>query len=75
MNSREARVIRLALRLLRHHDADADSQVFCYSNADIRKGEEAEEIFRFIKFWTRQYGSHGCSTLYTDSVKQQSLTI
>jgi hypothetical protein len=36
---------------------DADSQVFCYSNADIRKGEEAEEIFRFIKFWTRQHGS------------------
>ena len=30
---------------------DADSQVFCYSNADVRKGEEAEEIFRFIKFW------------------------
>jgi hypothetical protein len=36
---------------------DADSQVFCYSNADIRKGEEAEEIFRFIKFWERQHGS------------------
>src|SRR5215468_3266472 len=36
---------------------DADSEVFCYSNADIRKGEEAEEIFRFIKFWTRQHGS------------------
>jgi hypothetical protein len=36
---------------------DADSQVFCYSNANIRKGEEAEEIFRFIKFWTRQHGS------------------
>ena len=36
---------------------DADSQVFCYSNADIRKGEEAEEIFRFIKFWTRQHGT------------------
>src|ERR1700675_2293979 len=36
---------------------DADSQVFCYSNADIRKGEEAEEIFRFIAFWKRQYGS------------------
>jgi hypothetical protein len=36
---------------------DADSQVFCYSNADIRKGEEAEEIFRFIKFWTRHHGS------------------
>jgi len=36
---------------------DADSQVFCYSNADIRKGEEAEEIFRFIAFWKRQYGT------------------
>jgi len=36
---------------------DADSQVFCYSNADIRKGEEAQEIFRFIEFWTRQHGS------------------
>jgi len=35
---------------------DADSQVFCYSNADIRKGEEANEIFRFIKFWRRQHG-------------------
>jgi len=35
---------------------DADSHVFCYSNADIRKGDEADEIFRFIKFWTRQYG-------------------
>jgi len=35
---------------------DADSQVFCYSNADIRKGEEADEIFRFIAFWKRQHG-------------------
>src|SRR5436853_378457 len=35
---------------------DADSQVFCYSIADIRKGEEADEIFRFIDFWKRQYG-------------------
>jgi hypothetical protein len=36
---------------------DADSHVFCYSNADIRKGEEAEEVFRFVRFWKRQYGS------------------
>src|ERR1039457_5049493 len=26
-------------------------------NADIRKGEEAEEIFRFIAFWKQRYGS------------------
>jgi transposase len=36
---------------------DADSRAFCYSNADLRKGEEAEEIFRFIDFWKAQ---HGC---------------
>jgi len=35
---------------------DADAQVFCYSNADIRKGEEADEIFRFVDFWKRQHG-------------------
>jgi transposase len=36
---------------------DADGQAFCYSNADIRRGEEAEEIFRFIDFWTAQHGA------------------
>ena len=30
---------------------DADGHAFCYANADLRKGEEAEEIFRFISFW------------------------
>ena len=35
---------------------DADSQVFCYSNADLRKGEEAEEVFQFIAFWKRAHG-------------------
>ncbi len=35
---------------------DADGQAFCYSNADLRKGEEAEEIFRFITFWKRAHG-------------------
>lgn len=35
---------------------DADGRAFCYSNADLRKGEEAEEIFRFIAFWERTHG-------------------
>lgn len=35
---------------------DAGSQVFCYSNADLRKGEQAEEIFEFIAFWKRAHG-------------------
>lgn len=35
---------------------DADGRAFCYSNADLRKGEESEEIFRFISFWKRTHG-------------------
>jgi transposase len=36
---------------------DAASHVFCYSNADLRKGEEAEEVFRFVSFWKQTH--HG----------------
>ena len=32
---------------------DAEGRAFCYSNADIRKGEEPEAVFRFIAFWQR----------------------
>ncbi len=35
---------------------DAEDHAFCYSNADLRKGEEAEEIFRFVDFWKRTHG-------------------
>src|SRR2546429_3693734 len=40
---------------------NASSHVFCYSNADLRKGEEAEEIFQFIedRKSTRLNSSHG----------------
>jgi hypothetical protein len=37
---------------------DADGHAFCYSNADLRKGEEAEEIFRFIAFWKKHHGEN-----------------
>jgi len=35
---------------------DAESRAFCYANADLRKGDEAEEIFRFIDFWKAAHG-------------------
>lgn len=35
---------------------DASRQVFCYTNADLRKGEEADEILRFVSFWEKRYG-------------------
>lgn len=37
---------------------DADGRSFCYSNADIRKSEEPDEVFRFIDFWKRTHGEH-----------------
>jgi len=37
---------------------DAEGRAFCYSNADLRKGEEAEEIFRFIGFWKKHHGDN-----------------
>lgn len=35
---------------------DAGSHAFCYANADLRKGEEAEEVFAFVHFWKRTHG-------------------
>jgi hypothetical protein len=35
---------------------DIDGHAFCYSNADLRKGDESEEIFKFIAFWKRVHG-------------------
>jgi transposase len=37
---------------------DAGSHAFCYANADLRKGEEAEEVFAFVNFWKRTHGGH-----------------
>ncbi len=49
---------------------DADSNVFCYSNADIRKGEEAEEVFRFLDF----YKEHHAGALPRELVFDSKLT-
>lgn len=35
---------------------DASGEVFCYSNADLRKGEESDEVLRFVTFWEERYG-------------------
>ena len=46
---------------------DADSRAFCYSNADLRKGEEAGEVFHFIDFWRQTHGGHPPKHLVFDS--------
>ena len=35
---------------------DADSQVVCYSRADLLKREQADEVMRFVEFWRKTYG-------------------
>ncbi|MBI2525835.1 MAG: hypothetical protein HYV93_07605 [Candidatus Rokubacteria bacterium] len=35
---------------------DADTRVLCYCDADLRKGEEADQVLAFVRFWTRQTG-------------------
>jgi len=37
---------------------DAAGRAFCYANADLRKGEEAEEVFQFLAFWRQQHGDY-----------------
>jgi hypothetical protein len=36
---------------------DAEGRAFCYTNADLRKGEESDEILRFVDFWKRTHGA------------------
>ena len=33
---------------------DADTTVFCYANADIRKADQADEVIRFAKYWKQR---------------------
>lgn len=37
---------------------DAEGRSFCYSNANLRKGEEADEILNFVAFWKRHHGAN-----------------
>jgi hypothetical protein len=37
---------------------DTEGRTFCYSNADLRKGEEPEEVFRFVSFWKKHHGDY-----------------
>jgi hypothetical protein len=35
---------------------DADSQVVCYSHADLLKREQVDEVMRFVEFWQKACG-------------------
>jgi hypothetical protein len=35
---------------------DAETRVFCYANAELRKDQRDDEILRFVDFWERRTG-------------------
>src|SRR5438270_10392935 len=35
---------------------DAETRVFCYANAELRKDQREDEILRFVDFWKRRTG-------------------
>jgi len=35
---------------------DADTRVFCYANGELRKGEQNDEIIRFVDYWKQRTG-------------------
>jgi transposase len=35
---------------------DADSHVFCYGNAQVRKENQNDEVLRFVEFWKQRTG-------------------
>jgi Transposase DDE domain len=37
---------------------DADTRVFCYANAELRKAEQNDEILRFARFWKQRTGRY-----------------
>jgi len=37
---------------------DAEGRAFCYSNADLRKGEEPEEVLQFVSFWKKHHADY-----------------
>ena len=53
--SKRSRRQKGVLAFLAH---DADTRVFCYANAAIRKEDQADEILNFVIFWKQRTGHY-----------------
>jgi len=45
---------------------DAETRVFCYANAEVRKSDQEDEVLRFVEFWKQRTG-HWPEELIFDS--------
>lgn len=50
---------------------DADGHSFCYSNADLRKGEERGEVLRFVNFWEKTHGERPRQLVFDSQLTSQ----
>lgn len=37
---------------------DSDQRLFCYATGQLRKGEQDEEVLRFVRYWKQRTGSY-----------------
>jgi hypothetical protein len=51
---------------------DAGSHVFCYANADLRKGEESNAVFQFVDFWRRTHGKKPSHLVFDSRLTTQA---
>jgi hypothetical protein len=51
--SKRSRSQKGILAFLAH---DADTRVFCYARADVRKQDQAEEVLNFVAYWKKRTG-------------------
>jgi len=43
---------------------DADTRVFCYAHADLRKSEQNDEVLRFVEFWQQRTGRRPTEVIF-----------
>jgi len=43
---------------------DADTRVFCYAHADLRKAEQNDEVLRFVEFWETRTGHKPAEVIF-----------
>jgi hypothetical protein len=43
---------------------DADTRVFCYAHADLRKDEQNDEVLRFVEFWEKRTGRKPAEVIF-----------
>jgi hypothetical protein len=47
---------------------DADTRVFCCTNGELRKGQQNDEILRFVQIWKKRTGRYPEERIFDSKV-------